>query len=162
MNLYERNPFSGDPDRHAIWEMLVARDIEAFIACDWSMVADDFAADRFVGIDGNASGNPDDWRISFPTLAAYRDSWLAGAHAFAPRALPETAKAGVFGATELSAIEIAGDRALAHKKFQGEIAMKGGEIDVLDWQSLYMAARVGGRWTLTGFVGYLPYAMGGQ
>ncbi|MAN77563.1 hypothetical protein OF122_05490 [Pelagibacterium flavum] len=160
MDLYALNPFSGDPDRRAIWEMLVARDIEAFLACDWSMVEPDFAADRFMGIDGKASANPDDWRISFPTLEAYRDSWLAGARDFAPRAEIATARAGVFGATQLTDIEITGDRALAHKKFNGRVEMKDGSFDVLDWQSVYTLARIGGIWKLTGFIGYLPYQMG--
>ena len=31
------NPFpASDPDRHAIWEMLVERDIQAFVAADWN------------------------------------------------------------------------------------------------------------------------------
>ena len=45
---HARNPFPpGDPDRHAIWNMLVARDIDAFVAADWSMVAGDFVRDGF-------------------------------------------------------------------------------------------------------------------
>lgn len=160
MDLYALNPFSADPDRHAIWEMLVARDIEAFLACDWSMVEPDFAADRFLGIDGKSSANPDDWRISFPTLGAYRDSWLAGAHDFASRAMTETAKAGVFGATRLEEIEISSGRALAHKKFDGKVAMTDGTYDTLNWQSIYTLARLPGGWRLTGFIGYLPYPMG--
>lgn len=160
MDLYALNPFTADPDRHAIWEMLVARDIEAFLACNWAMVEPDFAADRFLGIDGKASGNPDDWRISFPTLEAYRDSWLAGARDFVPRANAETAKAGIFGSTRLDEIEITGDHALAHKKFDGRVDMKDGSVDILDWQSVYTLARLNGNWKLTGFIGYLPHPMG--
>lgn len=160
MDLYALNPFAGDPDRHAIWDMLVARDIEAFLACDWSRVEPDFAANRFLGIDGKASGNPDNWRISFPNLAAYRDSWLAGAHDFASRAVAETARQGVFGATRLDEIEIAGDRALAHKKFDGKVAMADGTFDILNWQSIYTLARLPAGWKLTGFIGYLPHPMG--
>ncbi|WP_417584747.1 hypothetical protein [Pelagibacterium sp.] len=157
MDLFALNPFAGDPDRHAIWEMLVARDIEAFLACDWSMVEPDFAADRFMGIDGKASDNPDNWRISFPTLETYKDSWLAGARGFAPRADIDLARAGVFGATRLSEIEINGERALAHKKFDGKVQMKDDTFDVLNWQSVYTLAKIEGAWKLTGFVGYLPY-----
>ncbi|WP_196258076.1 hypothetical protein [Pelagibacterium limicola] len=159
MDLYALNPFADDPHRHPIWEMLVARDIEAFLACDWTMVESDFAADRFLGIDGKASGNPDDWCITFPTLDSYRDSWLAGAEDFRKRARVETAKASVFGATRLTEIEIAGDRALAHKKFDGLVPMRDGTADVLNWQSIYTLTRVGGSWKLTGFIGYLPYPM---
>lgn len=160
MDLFALNPFAAEPDRHAIWEMLVARDIEAFLACDWSMVEPDFVADKFMGIDGKSSGNPDDWRISFPTLEAYRNSWLAGAHAFAPRADSAFARAGIFAATTLEDIEITGDSALAHKKFNGKVAMKDGSFDILEWQSVYTLARMGAGWKLTGFIGYLPYPMG--
>jgi len=38
-----KNPFAEtDTARHSIWEMLVTRDIDAFLAADWSQVADDF------------------------------------------------------------------------------------------------------------------------
>ena len=42
------NPFDGasDPDRHAIWQMLMARDSEAFIKADWAMVEGDFDAEE--------------------------------------------------------------------------------------------------------------------
>ena len=40
--VFDKNPFpAGDADRHALWEMLVRRDIDAFIGQDWSMVEDD-------------------------------------------------------------------------------------------------------------------------
>jgi hypothetical protein len=162
MDLYALNPFPGDADRHAIWEMLVARDIEAFLACDWTMVENDFAADRFLGIDGRKSDNPDNWRITFPTLEAYRDSWLNGAADFRILADAETARAAVFGATRLTEIEITADRALAHKKFDGEVAMRDGTYDRLNWQSIYTLARIGGVWKLTGFIGYLPCPMGAR
>ena len=160
MDLYALNPFSSDPDSHSIWEMLVARDIEAFLACDWSMVEPDFAEDRFMGIDGRGSGNPDHWRVNFPTLETYRNSWLSGARDFAQRAVSDTAKAGVFGATTLAEIEISGERALAHKTFDGTVAMKDGSEDVLNWQSVYTLHRIDGSWKITGFIGYLPYPMG--
>jgi hypothetical protein len=75
------NPFS-DPDRQGIWEMLVERDIAAFLACDWSMVAGDFLAGEFFGVDGQKSGNPDTWRLAYPTLEEYRAEWLLQAHDF--------------------------------------------------------------------------------
>lgn len=43
------NYYANDADRAAIWEMLMTRDFEAFAAQDWSMVADDFLADEFLG-----------------------------------------------------------------------------------------------------------------
>jgi hypothetical protein len=154
------NPFPNDPDRAAIWTMLVERDIAAFVAADWGMVADDFIAEQFLGIDGRASGNPDAWRIGFPTLAAYRDEWLRQANESAAIAYGEDRGAAIHRATTLMDIEINGDVALAHKKFDGTIARADGGKDVLNWQSLYFCRRHAGRWKLTGFAGYLPYPMG--
>ena len=43
-----KNPFPvSEAARHAIWEMLVPRDIDAFLAADWSLVAGDFVEDGF-------------------------------------------------------------------------------------------------------------------
>ena len=69
----EANPFPvTDAPRRAIWEMLVPRDIDAFLAADWGFVTDDFVETNFTGLDARFKGSPDDWRLSFPTLAAYR------------------------------------------------------------------------------------------
>jgi hypothetical protein len=154
------NPFPGDPDRGAIWTMLVARDIDAFIAADWSMVEGDFLAEGFLGIDAGASDNPDSWRVGFPTLAAYRDEWLRQAADSAKVAYAEDRRTGIFRATTLQHIEITGDIAIAHKKFDGTVARADGGKDVMNWQTLYFCRRVGGAWKLTGFVGYMPFPMG--
>src|SRR5207249_4487724 len=46
------NPFDrdGDPDRHYIWQHLIALDSNAFVLGDWSMIEGDFDADDFEGI----------------------------------------------------------------------------------------------------------------
>jgi hypothetical protein len=154
------HPFPTDPDRSAIWTMLVERDIAAFIAADWSMVAGDFIEEMFLGIDGKKADNPDGWRIGFPTLAAYRDEWLRQANESRNIAYAEDRSAAIRRATSLTEIEIAGDIALAHKKFDGAIARSDGGKDILNWQSLYFCRRHNGKWKLTGFAGYLPYPMG--
>ncbi len=154
------NPFADDPDRSAIWTMLVERDIAAFVAADWSGVAGAFIVALFLGIDGRGSDNPDGWRIGFPTLAAYRDEWLRQAQESQTTAYAEDRGAAIHRATTLSDIEISGDIALAHKKFDGRIARADGTADRLNWQSLYFCRKVGGVWKLTGFAGYLPYPMG--
>ena len=42
---YDKNPFpETDGDRHAIWEMLVRRDIDAYLGQEWAMVEGDFIA----------------------------------------------------------------------------------------------------------------------
>ncbi len=57
-------------------------------------------------------------------------------------------------------IDIAGDLAVAHKKFDGSIRRRDGTADVLHWQTLYFCRRVGADWRLTGFIGYMPFALG--
>jgi hypothetical protein len=56
---------------------------------------------------------------------------------------------------------LAGDRAVARKKFDGAIARADGGVERLNWQTLYFCRRARGRWRIAGFVGYLPHPMGG-
>ncbi|MEN5105085.1 hypothetical protein [Brucella anthropi] len=151
------NPFAGDKDREQIWEMLVRRDIEAFVSQDWSLVADDFDEVRFLGIHAHNDRDPDNWDAGFPTLASYRDEWLRQAAESAAVEYAESLADGIFRATNLSVIDITGDVTLARKKFDGTIARKDGTIDRLNWQTLYFCRRDGARWKITGFVGYMAY-----
>ena len=65
---FDKNPFpEGDADRHALWEMLVRRDIDAFLGQDWAMVEDDFIAESFFGMHAHFLNNADAWRLQFPT-----------------------------------------------------------------------------------------------
>lgn len=151
------NPFhSSDVDRHAIWEMLVARDIEAFATADWSLVADDFIADGFCGLDARGRGDPDFWRLSFPTVDAYRDAWLANASRVSELAAADDIARDLHDATLLRDIEIEGEAATAHKKFNGWLHLGFGERERLSWQTVYQCRRQEGRWRISGFVGYLP------
>jgi len=156
-----QNPFPpGDADRHSIWEMLVRRDIDAFLAADWATVAGDFIEEGFIGIDGRREANPDQWRLSFSSLAAYRDEWLRQARDFAGQAFAEDARAAIFATTRLEDIEINGDLALARKKFDGSLSKANGQIDVMKWQTVYYCRKHEGRWKICGFTGYLPNPMG--
>lgn len=152
------NPFPHDPDRNEIWDMLVRRDIEAFVAGDWSMVENDFDADGFFAVDGRGSGNPDSWRMSLPTLADYGEVWLADSRSVAG-AVDDLADV-LYAATTLRDIEISGDRAVAHKKFDGVAHRRDGSRLVLRWQTLYQCRKRDGRWRISGFVGFLPNPMG--
>ncbi|WP_018237392.1 hypothetical protein [Ensifer sp. BR816] len=155
-----RNPFpGGDAARHSIWEMLVTRDIDAFLSADWSMVAGDFVEDGFIGIDGKRKTDPDDWRLTFPSLAAYREEWLRQARDFAEQSFAEDVRTAIFTTTTLEDIEVSGDRALARKKFDGEIRKADGSVDVLKWQTVYYCRLHEGRWKISGFTGYLPNPM---
>ncbi|THK39236.1 hypothetical protein EHS39_06120 [Ensifer sp. MPMI2T] len=156
-----QNPFpTSDVARHAIWDMLVTRDIDAFLAADWSLVAEDFVEDGFIGIDGRREVSPDNWRLSFPSLAAYRDEWLRQAKDFAGQSFAEDPRAAMFATTTLEDIEINGDLALARKKFDGGLRKADGSYDVMKWQTVYYCRRHQGRWQICGFTGYLPNPMG--
>ncbi|MCO6178280.1 hypothetical protein [Ciceribacter sp. RN22] len=156
-----KNPFAAsDVARHAIWEMLVPRDIDAFLSADWSMVAGDFIEEGFLGVSGNREPNPDRWTLAFPTLAAYRDEWLRQARDFAGKTYGEDPRTAIFRTTRLEEIEIAGEAALVRKKFDGGIRTTDGGLDVMKWQTLYYCRLHEGRWKISGFTGYLPYPMG--
>lgn len=155
------NPFpQSDTARHSIWEMLVTRDIDAFIAADWSLVADDFVEEGFIGISGNKDPNPDNWRLAFPSLTAYRDEWLRQAQGFAKQSYGEDPRAAIFATTRLEEIEVEGETALVRKKFDGGIKKADGTLDVMKWQTLYYCRLHHGRWKISGFTGYLPNPMG--
>jgi hypothetical protein len=154
---HSTNPFPGDPDRSAIWEMLVPRDIAAFVASDWEMVAGDFIAARFTGLHAQTSRDPDDWTLAFPTLAAYRDEWLRQAAASAATRYAEDLEAAIHRATRLERIDLEGDSGLARKKFDGTVRLADGGQDRLNWQTLYLCRRDAGRWKIAGFVGYMAH-----
>jgi hypothetical protein len=155
----DANPFPDDPERHGLWEMLVRRDIEAFLAADWAAVENDFLAAGFFGLSGMKSANPDEWRMVFPRLEDYRDRWLAQARLSAETAYAEPRREALYRATSLTEIEITDDRVVAHKKFDGTIKRADGTADTINWQTLYLCCRVDGAWKISGFVGYLPNPM---
>ncbi len=154
------NPFPNDPDRRCIWEMLVLEDIAAFVAGDFSRVRGHFAAERFVGYDACRSARPDDWKITFPTLADYEARWVESSREFRAHTLAGGQDLGTFlhQLTDLREIEISGSQALAHKKFNGRTRTVEGAVLECLWQTLYLLARDQGEWKITGLIGYLPYA----
>jgi hypothetical protein len=155
----EVNPFPAtDPHRRALWDMLVQRDIDAFLAADWSMVDGDFRHEGFVGLHAHHQENPDRWRLAFPTVEAYRDEWLRQARETQAISYAEPLRAAIFRATSLVDIDLNGTVAVLHKKFDGTIRRGDGSADRLLWQTLYFCAYDGARWKITGFVGYMPYS----
>ncbi|MBW9070256.1 hypothetical protein [Agrobacterium pusense] len=155
-----QNPFAEtDSARHSIWEMLVTRDIDAFLAADWSRVADDFVEDGFLGINASRDANPDNWRLSFPSLAAYRYEWLRQAKDFQTQQFAEDPRHAIFTTTTLEEIEVEGETALVRKKFDGGIRRADGGFDVMKWQTLYYCRLHEGRWKISGFTGYMPNPM---
>lgn len=140
--------------------MLVERDIAAFVAQDWDRIASDFIEDGFHGLDGNLRANPDGWSIAFPSLGHYRDAWLKQAEQFGVRHAEPDPIAAIHRLTTLRDIDVQGDKAVAHKKFDGAIAMKNGGTDRLQWQTLYHCRKIEERWRISAFTGYLPNPMG--
>jgi len=152
----KKNPFSDDEDRAHLWEMLVNRDIKAWVAQDWNMVSDDFVVDGFMGIDAGKQSNVDKWELKYPDLASYKEEWLKQAKDFAQIDLVENKEDAFHRVTVLQDIEIKGDFSLLHKKFFGAMKKKdGGEIPT-DWQTLYRCRKVNGTWRIIGFTGYMP------
>jgi hypothetical protein len=152
------NPFdaAGDPDRHYLWERMVAADSEAFVAGDWAAIEADFDADQFEGIRCGQSHDPAEWHITFPTLASYRDNWLDLSRQFlARRFVGLTHRQAIFARTHLTRIDIAGDRALCHKQFFGDLPLADGTMLTGVRQTLYRAHRRDGVWKVAGFLGQL-------
>ncbi|WP_226704699.1 RidA family protein [Microbulbifer elongatus] len=154
------NPFTGDADRGEIWEILVRRDLEAFLAADWDAIKHDFVEEGFFGIDGQNKDNPDHWVMTFPDLASYRDVWLQSAQASAAESERETVREPLYAASRLKSIDVNGGHAIAHKEIKGAVPKKDGSKDLLDWQTLYVMRKVDGCWKIASFVGFLPSVMG--
>ena len=153
------NPFDGsaEPDRHVIWQRLVAADCEAFAIGNWSLIEDDFDADAFEGIRCSHSTSPDDWKIAFPDLASYRDSWLAASEEFRTKKFTKHTHLEALSArAHLDEIEIVGARAIAHKKFYGDVQLADGSYLSDRRQTLYRLHRRGEGWKVVGFFGQLP------
>jgi hypothetical protein len=153
------NPFdhSNDPDRHHIWNRLIIADSEAFLESNWSTIENDFAAEQFEGIRCGHSTNPHDWNIAFATLVDYRDSWIASSREFRAKQFADlTPREVIYRRTRLDRIDIAGDRALCHKKFSGSIALVDGSTLSASRQTLYRLHRIAGVWKIVGFLGQLP------
>jgi hypothetical protein len=153
------NPFhaESDPDRHWIWQHLIAIDSDAFALGDWSMVEDDFCAERFEGIRCAQSTNPDDWTIAFATLAAYRESWLASSREFLQKKfIGLSHREAVYRRCRIDRIDINDERALVHKKFSGDVPLTDGAMLTGSRQTLYRLHRIGGGWKIVGFLGQLP------
>jgi len=158
---FDKNPFPpGDADRHALWEMLVRRDVDAFLAQDWSMVEGDFVRPGFFGMHAHFLSNPDSWRLQFPTLDAYRDEWLRQARETASTEFAEPLREALFRITNMRDIDVDGDSAVLHKKFHGSIAKPDEAAEQLKWQTLYFCTKAAGRWKIAGFVGYMPHPLG--
>jgi enamine deaminase RidA (YjgF/YER057c/UK114 family) len=151
------NPFSrDDSDRHELWEILVRRDIEAFVAQDWEAHAKDFLGAEFWAVDASMSASPHDWSARFANMDLYADAWQGGARRSAAVRWAEDVRLAHYRASSLDRIDISGDTALVHKTFDGTIHREDGQVDTLRWRTLYTCRHRSGRWWITGLIGHLP------
>jgi len=158
---YDINPFpKEDKNRYEIWEKVVRIDIDAFLAQDWSMCENDFVEENFMGIDARKSANPDSWSLTYDSLVTYKTDWLKQAADFASNEYKEHKRKTLFDATTLRDIEIKGNSAVLHKKFDGSITRMDGVIEPILWQTIYKMKKVSGDWKIIGFIGYMPNPMG--
>jgi hypothetical protein len=145
------------PDQHLLWELLVARDSDAFAACDWSICAEDFAPGRFDGISANGSLDPAQWSLRYPTVESYRDDWLKMAEAYRQLQLTGISHRDfLYRMQTFARVESACDRAVVWKQFRADAPLTSGDRHVVTGQSVYRLHRIDGRWLIVGFVGYLP------
>ncbi|MCK0148256.1 hypothetical protein MWU78_21595 [Arenibacter sp. F26102] len=153
----KKNPFPhNDQDRRYLWEMLVNRDIIAFISQDWDMVKEDFIQEGFIGVDAGKQNNVDKWELKYPNLEAYKNEWLTQAKDFSKIDLLEDKEVAFHKVISMENIEINGNVALLHKKFTGSMKRKdGGELPT-DWQTLYRCRKINDIWKIAGFTGYIP------
>ncbi|MEZ8055947.1 MULTISPECIES: RidA family protein [Vibrio] len=153
-----KNPYDidNDFDRHKIWEILILRDIAAFIDNDWSITEPDFDEFSFYGIDAFKSSNSDDWKVKYHKLSQYRDEWLRQRAEFKLENCKNDPAVELFESQKLSDIEITGNIAVAHKKFNGKISLIEGDDIPLIWKTLYYLSKSSGTWKVTGFTGYMP------
>ena len=147
-----------DEERAAITEMLYDRDIDAFVAEDWSRVIDDFDAEAFVGYQGSHRGNGP-WHVIFGRLEEYEANWLGDARAMiAGGADPARLTLELRASSRIAEIEVNGRFALVRKVFDG-IVHVGEKRVVMDWTTNYLVRKDADRWRITGFM-YLPPAGG--
>lgn len=139
-------------DRAVIEEILIRRDVEAFVAGDWSAAALDFDTERFAGYSGRDGGM---WQLAYPTLDAYAQDWSEQSKTLRQKVTGDLA-AQLLRVQRLSEIKVHGDHALVVKDFSGHLDGAGGPIET-DWRTYYFLRRVDDSdWKITGFVGYLP------
>jgi hypothetical protein len=155
-----QNPFhpQSDADRNTIWRMMIINDSEAFIAQDFSRIEGDFDAQNFEGLRCGMSPNPANWTIAFPDLASYRANWLDSAKKFADLKFRDvTPLEAIYSRCSLTRIDLAGDRAIAHKQFSGSLFLADGATYAPGQrQTLYRLHRQQSRWRIVGFLGQLP------
>mgnify|MGYP003383196618 CR=1 FL=1 len=141
-------------DERLIADMLLWRDVAAFVQGDWDAVAADFDAEAFVGYAGRDAGDLP-WELKYPSLEDYRDDWLKQSRVMREGCFPDLERQ-LLEVQRLASIEVRGEHALVHKVFDGALS-GAGESRILSWHTYYFLRRGAGSdsWRITGFAGYL-------
>jgi hypothetical protein len=153
------NPYDAalDVDRHEIWQALIARDSDSFVAVDWSLCDGDFAHDRFEGISAHGSLDPVNWTLRYATVESYRDDWLNMARRFQKLPLASVShRELLYRMQNIARVEIADGRAVVWKQFRADEPLTNGDRYGICAQTVYRLHLIEGRWQIVGFVGYLP------
>jgi hypothetical protein len=151
-----RNPYAPGSEEHSVFETVVVRDVEAFVAGDWERVAGDFIDHGFFGLDARGTSDPSGWRLTYPTLAAYRERWLTQSAAFRARRHRVDPTEAMFSLLTVPMLKLDLDSGLLLKRFDGTIEVDAAEPVSLSRESLFVLRRVDGIFRVAGFVGYLP------
>ena len=151
------NPYEMADDCHDLWQILVARDSDAFAAADWSQCDGDFAYEHFEGISANGSFDPMKWSLRYPTVESYRDDWLQMAERFLSTSFADVShRELLYRMQTFAKVEIADGRAIVWKQFRADEPLTSGERYTISAQSVYRLRQFDGQWKIVGFVGYLP------
>ncbi|MDB4466622.1 hypothetical protein N9066_00265 [bacterium] len=149
------NPFDQEP-MHYLWEMCIRRDLEAYLVCDWSIIAPDFEPDGFLGINARSSNNPCDWKLEFPNLNSYKKAFEQQAGEFAEKEFNGNVRNILYNSVSLENFQLTPSNATLVKVFDGELIEKNSQTTYLKWKSMFYLVRRSDVWKISGFVGYLP------
>jgi hypothetical protein len=154
------NPYAKESDSYKVWEMCVRRDLEGFLAADWSICAEDFMSEGFIGWDARHSADPMEWVATYSNLETYKTAWLIGAQDFQKNNLPADIRDQLYAIVSLVRIELNDNTGIVHKKFKGQVKFQNHSVQSLNWQSIFHLRKIDGRWLQSGFIGYLPLNLG--
>ncbi|MDI9818113.1 MULTISPECIES: hypothetical protein [unclassified Legionella] len=145
-----------DNEQQKLWELLVVKDAEAFAACNWSGIEDEFISESFIGIYANNSFSPGDWDYAYPTLDAYKIKWLKQANLLGENDYKIPLEEALQQIITLKKISIKENRACVWKQFDGFLETMTGEKIFLQWQTIYFCTKKESDWKISGFIGHLP------
>lgn len=133
-------------DVDVIVDMLWTSDSAAFARRHWEDIAADFDDESFVG---HVCGpDPTRWSLAYPTLASYRDAWLAAAHDL-PMQDETQALEFTLSSSTITDVEVRDDRATVRKSFHDPGTAR--ETGV----TMYLLRRISGAWKIVGFTANL-------